>query len=417
MQNKKVRLATMGKKAQVPKPSCHPSSLTQRKPEDASGRESDLSDDQSEVSSVVTPLPSSTGSDPSSSVNRASESAVAFGSGNRASGSGMCASSSVTRASESDFDKSARSFVECWQACQPEGNIAARVAQWADQTDDCKEKDSNIHCRRHSEGALGWVNPKAHSGLLMEGECFIRAIRQVKEMKMEDKIDTWNYYGMFSRSCSCPGCVDRRKRYDREQPVQQSKKKREVEDLESDCADTLLRHGVSVVAKKEKKKQFDSQQYPVKPQIERDIHFRLQSDLPILNPKFSELNEVVAKIKKYGTETILLVPDWKSERFYQDIWKMARRWHFYSVGHEVFEKSAAVPTSLAPWGVWAILIDGNLNAPEPVQKEFQWTKSARRRQRRRRVEGIRRTQSQEVEPEMEERLLPFRRRGCPGSEQ
>ena len=86
---------------------------------------------------------------------------------------------------------------------------------------------------------------------------------------------------------------------------------------------------------------------------------------------------------------VIIAPDWRNQDWYSELWRHARRYHYYEKGHDFFELHGN-PVPETPWGVWAVLIDAtgdNKKRPEPEQEKKRTDAARRRWRRRRREEG------------------------------
>ena len=67
--------------------------------------------------------------------------------------------------------------------------------------------------------------------------------------------------------------------------------------------------------------------------------------------------EVVRKIRKDRAKAVLVCPNWRSEGWYKNVIKMAKRHYFYRVGTLFFEVADGMVPGIK-WPVWALLVDG-----------------------------------------------------------
>ena len=103
------------------------------------------------------------------------------------------------------------------------------------------------------------------------------------------------------------------------------------------------------------------------------------------NPAFSDLVDVVKKIKQDKAQVILVAPDWKDYDYYDDLWPMVQAYHYYPREADIFECSKQqMSHRRQQWGVWALYLNGAQDKREETNAvEVRRTSSSRRRWRRR----------------------------------
>ena len=109
-----------------------------------------------------------------------------------------------------------------------------------------------------------------------------------------------------------------------------------------------------------------------------------------MNPPYSEIPKVVDKIRPDKAKVIAVLPDWPTEKWFQEVWTMVKKYHHYPIGTDFFELQGK-SYKLRKWGVWAMLIDNSESSKTrrrtSPQKTSQETSSRKRRERRRKLEG------------------------------
>jgi hypothetical protein len=212
-------------------------------------------------------------------------------------------------------------------------------------------------------------------------------------------------------------------------PAEQHPESDQVEDAPCD-QEWLLRQGVSVVSitEKDDSEKWLCERYAVRQGLVKDICFRLQAkpDVDLFadtanhrfpmwygegglhadafsvqwtrdklywcNPPFSKLDQVVQKVKKDKCQMILVCPDWRNRWYFQAVRPHIVRQYYYAPGTHVFELPPVAVAGIR-WGLWALLIDGELFKEDYVQagkcysvqeinETWQATSSAKRRRRR-----------------------------------
>ena len=76
------------------------------------------------------------------------------------------------------------------------------------------------------------------------------------------------------------------------------------------------------------------------------------------NPPFSRFQQVVDKLKKDKAQCILVMPDWPSRTYWQEVQDMKRAAVYFSPGSEIFELEGQ-PAPGIKWGLWAYWLDGS----------------------------------------------------------
>ena len=196
-------------------------------------------------------------------------------------------------------------------------------------------------------------------------------------------------------------------------------KKRRREDSEDEAEmDKMMQKGISMVQAQGSPK---TQRYAVKKEKVQDILLRLKCGEPTIdafadeqnnrwprfwgkggeeedawaqdcdyekvgllwcNAPFSDLDHVVDKVRTDGARMVFIAPDWRDQRFYQDMWEMAEQYYYYKKGQEMFDLSGVAMPGVR-WGVWAVLLDGRMQKVDPVKEaKEKRTSSSRRRFRR-----------------------------------
>ena len=72
-------------------------------------------------------------------------------------------------------------------------------------------------------------------------------------------------------------------------------------------------------------------------------------------PPYSKLNEVMKKAVEERIRAVLVVPDWRSESWWQEVQQYVVEKYYYRKGTLVFELPDKVVEG-TPWGVWAYLV-------------------------------------------------------------
>jgi hypothetical protein len=214
------------------------------------------------------------------------------------------------------------------------------------------------------------------------------------------------------------------------------------DDEEEGRADRVLSRGESIVVAGN---QWKSQQYNVQQSYVNDIVMRMGAGKPLIdcfatssnkrfphhwgpggiatnafeeqwtfdmvglvwmNPPYSEIPKVVDKIRRDKAKVIAVLPDWPTEKWFQEVWSMVKKYHHYPIGTDFFELQGK-SYKLRKWGVWAMLIDNSESSKTRRRtsppKKSQETSSRKRIERRRKLEG---KFSEEQWPRQEEE-------GCP----
>ena len=191
------------------------------------------------------------------------------------------------------------------------------------------------------------------------------------------------------------------------------------------AADRVLGRGESIVVAGN---QWKSQQYAVQKSFVNDIVMRMDAGKPLIdcfanannkrfehhwgpggiatnafeelwmydmvgllwmNPPYSEIPRVIEKIRRDRAKVIAVLPDWPGKQWYQEVWKMVKKYNFYPIGTEFFELNGR-PDRLKKWGVWAMLIDTTEMSKSkrcPPAQKSQDTSSKKRRDRRKKLQG------------------------------
>ena len=89
-----------------------------------------------------------------------------------------------------------------------------------------------------------------------------------------------------------------------------------------------------------------------------------QEQMLWVNPPFSRLNEVIPKLVDEQARGILIMPHWKNQMFFDEVWKIVQKKHYYPRGSRVFETVDGVVGGVK-WPVWALYVDGT--KPRPVR--------------------------------------------------
>lgn len=106
------------------------------------------------------------------------------------------------------------------------------------------------------------------------------------------------------------------------------------------------------------------------------------------NPAFQvyDLYDIVRKAAKDDAEMILVVPDWKEFDYYEMMWPMVQRYHYYPPASNLFDKKGCNDNQF-DWGVWAVHLRGkpiqvNKTVLAVQEQKYQLNPSSRRRYRR-----------------------------------
>lgn len=293
------------------------------------------------------------------------------------------------------------------------------------------DTEEEWHSEQEGAQELWWKTEDAR-GQIFAGECLQVAIGRIQQMKV--KVDLIPYMGMYGPGCNCSWCLDRKMKQGTEKDLKhkrsvvledesgaQSSRAEEMT-AKDKALDKTLRRGVSAVQLPGKERQWKTQTYAVRQGVVNDILSKMNAGVPSIdafankenarfdrhwgeggvasdawkqdwskerlmwcNPPYSDLAEVFYKIRKDSAKAIVVVPDWRDQDWFSEMWKMTRRSYYYPAGRQVFE----LPNQEVPptrWGVWAVLVDGSYDADVDAQgwqqKERKISRSSRRRQRR-----------------------------------
>ena len=116
-----------------------------------------------------------------------------------------------------------------------------------------------------------------------------------------------------------------------------------------------------------------------------------------MNPPYSRLDDTMEKVIQDGAEAIMVLPDWRSTSWWEDIQPYVLRRYWYPPGKKIFELEGSSFDEGTRWGVWAYYV--NVEAAQQKQDEdwlepdkvytaevlegtHQKTRSSRRRQQR-----------------------------------
>lgn len=123
-----------------------------------------------------------------------------------------------------------------------------------------------------------------------------------------------------------------------------------------------------------------------------------------LNPPAVSIPDCLIKVKEFKNRAIMIIPDWQDQNWFEEVWPMTTKYHFYSNKIKLYEGEQPL------WGSWALLLDGSSNmtggnqlklhqkGDQRNQKgdqgnmmisavEKQMNSSARRRYRRKKLEN------------------------------
>ena len=113
-----------------------------------------------------------------------------------------------------------------------------------------------------------------------------------------------------------------------------------------------------------------------------------------MNPHFSLLDAVVAKILRDQAQTVLIFPHWCNRWYFSAVQDYIQRCYLYAQGMKFFENDQG-PMGPIRWPVWAALVDGgqmvkkfNLNTVDVDNPSYKRTIESCRRKRKKFRKGL-----------------------------